>query len=99
MQGLQELLNISETGKEELKVSATAREIAEQPRTWRGTRKIFEQHSQHLRTFLEAAGVTRLLAAFHGEAEGIILSRKYSEMKLANFWSARTALKELQVTK
>jgi hypothetical protein len=39
-----------------------------------------------------------VLAAFHGDADGIILSRKYSEMKLANFRSARTALKELGLT-
>ncbi len=58
MQGLQELVNLSEMEKEKLGVSATAREIAQQPRTWRGTRKIFEQHAQHLRIFLEAAGVT-----------------------------------------
>ena len=49
---------MSERDKENLGVSATAREIAQQPRTWRGTRKIFEQHAQHLRAFLEAAGVT-----------------------------------------
>lgn len=58
MQGLQELLNLSERDKENLGVSATAREIAQQPRTWRGTRKIFEQHAHHLRAFLEASGVT-----------------------------------------
>jgi tagatose-6-phosphate ketose/aldose isomerase len=58
VQGLQELVNLSEIEKEKLGVSATAREIAQQPRTWRGTRKIFEQHAPHLRTFLEAAGVT-----------------------------------------
>ena len=61
MQGLQELLNLSERDKENLGVSATAREIAQQPRTWRGTRKIFEQHAHHLRAFLEAAGVTSSL--------------------------------------
>ena len=52
---------MSEAEKEELGVSATAGEIAQQPRTWRGTRKIFEQHAQRLRTFLEAAGVTGTL--------------------------------------
>jgi tagatose-6-phosphate ketose/aldose isomerase len=58
VQGLQELVNLSELEKEKLGVTATAGEIAQQPRTWRGTRKIFEQHAQRLRTFLEAAGVT-----------------------------------------
>jgi tagatose-6-phosphate ketose/aldose isomerase len=58
VQGLQELVNLSELEKEKLGVTATAGEIAQQPRTWRGTRKIFEKHAQRLRTFLEAAGVT-----------------------------------------
>jgi tagatose-6-phosphate ketose/aldose isomerase len=58
VQGLQELVNLSDLEKEKLGVTATAGEIAQQPRTWRGTRKIFEQHAQRLRTFLEAAGVT-----------------------------------------
>lgn len=58
MQGLQELVNLSEVEKEKLGIAATAGEIAQQPRTWRGTRKIFEQHAQRLRTFLEAEGVT-----------------------------------------
>jgi tagatose-6-phosphate ketose/aldose isomerase len=58
VQGLQELVNLSEAEKERLGISATAVEIAQQPRTWRGTRKIFEQNAKHLRTFLEAQGVT-----------------------------------------
>jgi tagatose-6-phosphate ketose/aldose isomerase len=58
VQGLQELVNLSEAEKERLGISATAVEIAQQPRTWRDTRKIFEQHAKHLRTFLEAQGVT-----------------------------------------
>jgi tagatose-6-phosphate ketose/aldose isomerase len=58
VQGLQELVSLSEAEKARLGVSATAREIAQQPRTWRGTRKIFEQHAQQLRAFLETAGVT-----------------------------------------
>jgi tagatose-6-phosphate ketose/aldose isomerase len=58
VQGLQELVNLSEVEKKKLGVSSTAREIAQQPQTWRGTRQIFEQHAQRLRTFLEAAGVT-----------------------------------------
>jgi hypothetical protein len=36
-----------------------------------------------------------VLAAFHGGADGVILSRKYSEMKLVNLKSARVALQEL----
>ena len=36
-----------------------------------------------------------VLAAFRGGADGVILSRKYSEMKLANLQAAGSALKEL----
>jgi hypothetical protein len=36
-----------------------------------------------------------VLAAFHGGADGVILSRKYSEMKLANLAGAGAAVKEL----
>ena len=36
-----------------------------------------------------------VLAAFHGEADGVILSRKYSEMKLKNLRAAGAALKLL----
>lgn len=57
VQGLQELVNLSEMEKEKLGVSATAQEIAQQPRTWRGTRQIFEQHAEQLRKFLATAGV------------------------------------------
>jgi D-galactosamine 6-phosphate deaminase/isomerase len=57
VQGLRELVNLSQIEKERLGVSATAGEIAHQPRTWRGTRKIFEQHAQRLRLFLEAEGI------------------------------------------
>jgi ABC-type nitrate/sulfonate/bicarbonate transport system substrate-binding protein len=39
-----------------------------------------------------------VLAAFHGGADGVILSRKYSEMKLANLKGARLALQELGLT-
>jgi hypothetical protein len=39
-----------------------------------------------------------VLAAFRGEAEGVILSRKYSEMKLENLRAAGAALKELQLS-
>jgi tagatose-6-phosphate ketose/aldose isomerase len=55
---LQELVSLPEAEKARLGVSATAREIAQQPRTWRGTRKIFEQHAEQVRAFLETAGVT-----------------------------------------
>ncbi|MGB8539680.1 MAG: hypothetical protein WCD57_24865 [Acidobacteriaceae bacterium] len=36
-----------------------------------------------------------VLAAFHGGADGVILSRKYSEMKLANLKGARLGLEQL----
>jgi hypothetical protein len=36
-----------------------------------------------------------VLAAFRGGADGVILSRKYSEMKLANLKGAGLALKQL----
>src|SRR5215469_723562 len=36
-----------------------------------------------------------VLAAFHGGADGVILSRKYSEMKLANLAGAGEAIKSL----
>jgi hypothetical protein len=36
-----------------------------------------------------------VLAAFNGGADGVILSRKYSEMKLANLAGAGDAIKEL----
>ncbi len=36
-----------------------------------------------------------VLAAFHGNADGVILSRKYSEMKLANLAGAGQAIQEL----
>jgi tagatose-6-phosphate ketose/aldose isomerase len=58
VRALQELVNLPERDKEALGITATAREIAQQPRTWRGTRTIFEQHSGRLRTFLEDAGVS-----------------------------------------
>ena len=38
-----------------------------------------------------------VLAAFRGEAEGVILSRKYSEMRLENLRAAGAAVKELQL--
>ncbi|MHB1675534.1 MAG: hypothetical protein ACYCSP_14925 [Acidobacteriaceae bacterium] len=38
-----------------------------------------------------------VLAAFHGHADGIILSRKYSKMKLTNLQGARTALHQLRL--
>jgi hypothetical protein len=39
-----------------------------------------------------------VLAAFHGNADGIILSRKYSEMKLTDLAGARTALHQLKLS-
>jgi hypothetical protein len=36
-----------------------------------------------------------VLAAFRGNADGVILSRKYSEMKLANLAGAGQAIQEL----
>ena len=39
-----------------------------------------------------------VLAAFHGHADGIILSRKYSEMKLTDLQGARTALHQLHLS-
>jgi hypothetical protein len=38
-----------------------------------------------------------VVAAFRGGADGVILSRKYSEMKLANLKSARVALQDLDL--
>jgi hypothetical protein len=37
-----------------------------------------------------------VLAAFHGDADGVILSRKYSEMKLTNLAGAGTAAQQLR---
>jgi hypothetical protein len=39
-----------------------------------------------------------VLAAFHGGADGVVLSRKYSEMKLANLKGAGMAIKQLRST-
>ena len=36
-----------------------------------------------------------MLAAFHAGADGVILSRKYSEMRLANLGAAGEAIKGL----
>ena len=38
-----------------------------------------------------------VLAAFHGNADGIILSRKYSDMKLSDLQGTRTALHQLHL--
>jgi hypothetical protein len=38
-----------------------------------------------------------VMAAFRGGADGVILSRKYSEMKLENLRSAGDALKEINL--
>jgi hypothetical protein len=37
------------------------------------------------------------MAAFRGGAEGVILSRKYSEMRLENLRGAGDALREMQL--
>jgi hypothetical protein len=39
-----------------------------------------------------------VLAAFQGGADGVILSRKYSEMKLENLRAAGAALKEMGIS-
>lgn len=39
-----------------------------------------------------------VLAAFHGGADGVILSRKYSEMKLTNLAGAGTAIRQLRLS-
>ena len=57
MRALQELINLPKQDQEALGTTATAREIAQQPASWRGTRNIFMQHAERLRAFLETAGV------------------------------------------
>jgi tagatose-6-phosphate ketose/aldose isomerase len=61
VRALQELISLPEQDKEVLGITATAGEIAQQPITWRRTRKIFEQHAERLRAFLEGAGVRKAL--------------------------------------
>jgi tagatose-6-phosphate ketose/aldose isomerase len=63
LQTWNELLHLSLREKELLGVSATGGEIAQQPATWIGTRKIFERQREALCAFLEAAGVTTTLEA------------------------------------
>ena len=58
VQALQELVGLAEVEKAALGISATAQEIAQQPKTWRGTREVFMVQAERLRSFLEAAGVT-----------------------------------------
>ena len=58
VQALNELVNLPVQEKEALGIAATAGEIAQQPLTWLGTRRIFEQHRERLGAFLEAAGIT-----------------------------------------
>jgi tagatose-6-phosphate ketose/aldose isomerase len=55
---LQELVNLPIHEKKALGIAATAGEIAQQPETWKTTRRIFEQRHSSLLAFLEAAGVT-----------------------------------------
>ena len=58
MQALEDLILLPEQDQDALGTTATAREIAQQPATWRRTREIFAKQADRLRTFLEAAGVT-----------------------------------------
>jgi len=44
-----------------------------------------------------AYAASTVLAAFLGGADGVILSRKYSEMKLANLGGAGEAIKQLKL--
>lgn len=39
-----------------------------------------------------------VIAAFHGGADGVLISRKYSEMKLGNLKAVGSAIKELNLT-
>jgi tagatose-6-phosphate ketose/aldose isomerase len=59
---LHELVSLSDEEKERKGIAATPGEIAQQPKTWEGTRRIFEQQSAALQSFLESAGVTGPLA-------------------------------------
>lgn len=58
MNALHELVSLSDQEKEKKGIVSTPGEIAQQPETWKRTRRIFEEHSEALRGFLEAAGVT-----------------------------------------
>lgn len=58
MQTLQALLRLPISEQDALGITATAKEIMQQPATWQTTRRIFEGHAASLRSFLEAAGVT-----------------------------------------
>jgi tagatose-6-phosphate ketose/aldose isomerase len=59
---LHELVSLSEEEKERKGIAATPGEIAQQPKTWEGTRRIFEQEHAALQSFLREAGVTGPLA-------------------------------------
>jgi D-galactosamine 6-phosphate deaminase/isomerase len=59
---LHELVSLSEEEKERKGIAATPGEISQQPKTWEGTRRIFEQQSPELQAFLISAGVTGPLA-------------------------------------
>jgi len=54
---LYELVGLTEEEKDAKGIVATPREIAQQPASWETTRRIFEQHSVAIRSFLVAAGV------------------------------------------
>lgn len=58
MQTLQALLRLPTSEQDALGITATAKEIMQQPATWETTRRIFEDHASSLRSYLEAAGVT-----------------------------------------
>ena len=62
MVSLHELVSLSEEEKERKGIAATPGEIAQQPKTWEGTRRIFEKQSPELQAFLISAGVTGPLA-------------------------------------
>ena len=61
MNALHELVSLSEEEKAAKGIVATPGEIAQQPETWKRTRRIYEEHAPALRAFLEAAGVTESL--------------------------------------
>jgi tagatose-6-phosphate ketose/aldose isomerase len=59
---LHELVSLSDEEKERKGIAATPGEIAQQPKTWEGTRRLFEQQSKALQSFLVSARVTGPLA-------------------------------------
>ena len=57
MNVLDQLVNLSDQDKVSKGIVATPGEIAQQPETWKRTRRIYEHHGPSLRLFLESAGV------------------------------------------